>query len=1302
MKETNSRQRALRSCAVTTLGLALALPLTVLPTAHATTDADANLAPVSSLQDALLSNSDGQKVSSNLDDAEGSVAVFVQFKGQGAYEATQPRSVLDGISDPVDTASQVRSIQSAVESQAAQVAGESGSDVIYTTYNSVRGVALQGDAESLRKLAERNDVERISRIIPKERVNGTSDIDTAALATWVNTGKTGKGVTISVVDTGVDYTHSAFGGPGTDEAYQEAQTMSEMPSADSGLYDPEKFIGGYDLAGDDYGGSGPTKNVPSPDGNPLDCAEAGHGSHVAGTAAAYGTNADGSTFDGDYSKLTSEDVQKMQIGPGSAPEAQIVGLRVFGCEGSTNLTGQALDRSLDPNGDGDYSDRVDIVNLSLGSDFGPIDDPDNIIMDSLYRNGVLTVTAAGNANGFGGQGDTYSVLGTPGNTISSLTVANTIGSKGYADGAEILAPTDIAGPVVGDYSVNFNYNTATEEQLTGEVVATTTENPYACDAYPAGTNFAGKWVFIDWSDETGNFPCGSAVRFNNIQKAGAKGVVLASQVVKEDSGIGGNAGIPGVRLTAQDAEKARPAAEAGTLKIKLDPEMIGAALLETGQHDNANPSTARGQHGSAGFTKPDVAAPGTSIKSVAAGGGTQPAVMTGTSMAAPHVAGIAALVLEAHPNYSPASLKAAIMNSANHDPKDLKGNTYSVERVGAGRVDALQAVNSDVLLYNADRAEQVSSSFGVTEVATGDVLTQTRNFTVDNRGDQDRTFAINFNDSSSLQGVELSAPANVTVAANSKATFTVTATTNGAELAKTRDPAQLEEHRGIARQYLATLSTRMILSDGGTTLRVPVQAAPKPVSEMKAEAIHFGATSAQEKVKLSGTALNQNGYVSGLGAFQLGAESARIPTGKLGQPSFQAVDLQYVGANSTILEFGGVQNGIPAGAMLNIGLSTWGNWETMTPSVAFEASIDVNNDGVPDFAAVTTRITGVDYPVVNLLRRMDNGSWSPVDSQPLNGALGDVDTNILDTNAAVLPISLNALNLTPAQAQSLSYKVHGIANGEVIESTDWIKYNPYNPALSFFSNQKLTDSLFIDAPDTEITAIRTSPDSTRALFLHMHNSTGDLSGIHKNVIGNKAQVVDVQNSPSAPTVRDPRFTDVPTDHPFFNEINWLATRGITTGWSDGTFRPNESVERGAMAAFFYRLAGSPAYTAPSESRFKDVPTDHPFYKEISWLAEQNITTGWSDGTFRPSEPVNRDAMAAFFYRMAGSPAYTAPNESPFNDVPTNRQFYKEISWLAEQNITNGWEDGTFRPKTPIERGAMAAFLYRYDATVLSQ
>lgn len=94
---------------------------------------------------------------------------------------------------------------------------------------------------------------------------------------------------------------------------------------------------------------------------------------------------DGKTFRGDYNKLTAEQVKKMKIGPGSAPEAEILGFRVFGCEGTTNVVGEALDRVLDPNGDGDFSDRANIVNLSLGSDFGVIDDPENDIIEALNR-----------------------------------------------------------------------------------------------------------------------------------------------------------------------------------------------------------------------------------------------------------------------------------------------------------------------------------------------------------------------------------------------------------------------------------------------------------------------------------------------------------------------------------------------------------------------------------------------------------------------------------------------------------------------------------------------------------------------------------------------------------------------------------------------------------------------------------------------------------------------------------------------------------------------------------------------------
>ena len=117
--------------------------------------------------------------------------------------------------------------------------------------------AITGDAAQIRCVAERPDVERISPIIAKERMNSGSEIDTKTLATWTreNTGYTGKGVKIAVVDSGVDYTHADFGGPGTVDSYLKAKAMTELPSADSGLIDRNKFIGGIDLVGDDYNAS---------------------------------------------------------------------------------------------------------------------------------------------------------------------------------------------------------------------------------------------------------------------------------------------------------------------------------------------------------------------------------------------------------------------------------------------------------------------------------------------------------------------------------------------------------------------------------------------------------------------------------------------------------------------------------------------------------------------------------------------------------------------------------------------------------------------------------------------------------------------------------------------------------------------------------------------------------------------------------------------------------------------------------------------------------------------------------------
>jgi len=96
-------------------------------------------------------------------------------------------------------------------------------------------------------------------------------------------------------------------------------------------------------------------------------------------------DSDGTTFTGDYSKLTAEQLKTMKIGPGVAPDAEIYAFRVFGCSGSTNVVIEALDRTLDPNGDGDFSDRVNVVNMSLGGEFSPQDDPEAYAVDALPR-----------------------------------------------------------------------------------------------------------------------------------------------------------------------------------------------------------------------------------------------------------------------------------------------------------------------------------------------------------------------------------------------------------------------------------------------------------------------------------------------------------------------------------------------------------------------------------------------------------------------------------------------------------------------------------------------------------------------------------------------------------------------------------------------------------------------------------------------------------------------------------------------------------------------------------------------------
>ena len=155
---------------------------------------------------------------------------------------------------------------------------------------------------------------------------------------------------------------------------------------------------------------------PTPDDNPLDCN--GHGSHVAGTLAGYGE----ATRRLDVHRDLRHDAggrPDADRARASRPGATIVPLKVFGCaqNATTDLVAEALDWAADPNGDGNPSDHLDIVNMSLGSNYTSPQDPDAVAASNAADLGIVVVAAAGNG------GDVYDGGGSPGNSPDAIDVA---------------------------------------------------------------------------------------------------------------------------------------------------------------------------------------------------------------------------------------------------------------------------------------------------------------------------------------------------------------------------------------------------------------------------------------------------------------------------------------------------------------------------------------------------------------------------------------------------------------------------------------------------------------------------------------------------------------------------------------------------------------------------------------------------------------------------------------------------------------------------------------------------------------
>ena len=132
--------------------------------------------------------------------------------------------------------------------------------------------------------------------------------------------------------------------------------------------------------------------------------------------------------------------------------------------------------------------------------------------------------------------------------------------------------------------------------------------------------------------------------------------------------------------------------------------------------------------------------------------------------------------------------------------------------------------------------------------------------------------------------------------------------------------------------------------------------------------------------------------------------------------------------------------------------------------------------------------------------------------------------------------------------------------------------------------------------------------------------------------------------------------------------------------------------------FLWRYAGKPAPKTVSKSPFKDVPKTHTFYKAIFWGSQKGITKGYSDGTFGVNRNVTRGECMMFLWRLKGKPAPKAVAKAPFPDVPKSHVFYNAVLWGYQKKITTGFTDGKLKGQFGVNenctRGQIVTFLYR--------
>ncbi len=898
--------------------------------------------------------------------------------------------------------------------------------------------------------------------------NSTSVPFVGAPALWqVGTGYTGQGVTIGIIDSGIDYDHVNFGGDG--DGVPEA---SEFPSA--------KVAGGYDFVGDSWHPVSSPALVP--DADPYD--QNGHGSHVAGTAAGYGVLG-GATYTGPWNAATP--FSSMDIGPGVAPEATLYAYKIGSASNYVSEAAAilALEQAV--------LDGIDVVNMSVGSDFGNPNIGWAAAADNAAMAGIVVVSSAGNS------GDVYFIQGDPATADWAISVAASVdGSLGI----EVTASSNPA--LLGIYeaaAASFGpstYNVTAPLVLVNDGTGTVTDGCQPLISFPAGAI-----ALIDRGT------CTFTTKVANAQAAGAAGVLIANSATGTFGGLGGSdptITIPSVMIQYAAGQALRSA----SVTVRMDNTIVYGGTADTlASFSSRGPQ--REPDGANVGLKPDITAPGSGITSTALGTGNGSVSYSGTSMASPHVAGAVALLRQLHPTWSVAEIKALVMNTAAHHIYQGNNQTppiYGPARAGVGRLDLTNASGSEVIAYNAAAPELVSVSFGIIDASAPATLV--RNVTVENKGSAAASFDVNYIPLADINGVSVSvSPATVNVPAGSTATVQVTLTlTDHAtwNAPHSHDPTVAQTQNGFPRHWLSEESGLLQLQSAAQDIElwVPIYAAVRPASTLQATTDPLPVTgmTGLNAISMAGKGVLTGGMppyaeYSLVSAFELYDESEDDP---VYEGVYDSGDLQYVGVTSDYNAVRNLGGTLYDNSRLYFGISTYGNWSSLSEEVWFEVYIDADQDGNPDYRLWNWNLGNPFFGASNDVFIVIVDDLGANESSWYGDVVNDIEADVYDTvpfqnSVLFMGTWAGLLGLDDSDATFDFWVASWYLDGTLVDVSDLMTYNMLAQGVDFSTDGAndypgapvWLDSVGPSVPVRYDWSVYVGPNPPCVLLLHHHN-----------------------------------------------------------------------------------------------------------------------------------------------------------------------------------------------------------------------